>query len=124
MRRSQRDTMRYHWRIWPQWRSDTGQGISLPRIRCRARGRSLKTSITTCMICAADERRDALDIEQLQQTLRITMGLRIGNEMAKYILAKLAAPSSSASFPILASDARTGQPVRPEINPGDVAVSP
>ena len=65
----------------------------------------------------------ALDVEQLQQTLRITMGLRIGDEMAKYILAKLAA-SSAASFPILASDARTGQPVRSEINPADLAVPP
>jgi hypothetical protein len=64
-----------------------------------------------------------LDIEQLQQTLRITMGLRIGDEMAKYILVKLAA-SSVAPFAILASDARTGQPVRPEINAADLAVPP
>jgi hypothetical protein len=64
-----------------------------------------------------------LDIEQLQQTLRITMGLRIGEEMAKYILVKLAA-SSVTSFPILACDARTGQPAWSEIKPADLAVLP
>ncbi len=64
-----------------------------------------------------------MDSEQLQQTLRITMGLRIGDEMAKYILAKLAA-SSATSFPILASDARTGQPARYEISPADLAFPP
>jgi hypothetical protein len=75
------------------------------------------------MICATDSKETPLDIEQLQQTLRITMGLRIGDEMAKYILAKLAA-SAAAPFPILASDARTGQPARHEINPADLTVSP
>jgi len=51
---------------------------------------------------------------ELQQKLRATLGLHVGDEMARYILAKLA--QGGRSFEILASDARTGHPVQPRLD--------
>jgi hypothetical protein len=47
---------------------------------------------------------------ELQQRLRATLSLHVGDEMARYILAKIA--QGGQSFEILASDARTGEPVQ------------
>ena len=60
-----------------------------------------------------------MDTQQLQQQLRTTLGLRVGDHTARYILARLAAPKAK-SFPVLANDARTGQPLYPTLNPADL----
>ena len=60
-----------------------------------------------------------MDTRELQQKLRTVLGLRVGDHTARYILAKLAAPKAK-SFPILANDARTGQPLYPTLNPADL----
>ena len=60
-----------------------------------------------------------MDTRQLQQQLRTTLGLRVGDHTARYILARLAAPKAK-SFPILANDARTGQPLYPILDPADL----
>lgn len=52
---------------------------------------------------------------ELQQKLRATLSLHVGDEMARYILTKVA--QGGKSFSILATDARTGQPVQPELDP-------
>ena len=59
-----------------------------------------------------------MDTQQLQQQLRTTLGLRVGDHTARYILARLAAPKAK-TFPVLANDARTGQPLYPTLNPAD-----
>ena len=53
---------------------------------------------------------------ELQQKLRATLSLHVGEETARYILAK-AARGDRRSFPILATDARTGQPLHRTIDP-------
>jgi hypothetical protein len=57
-----------------------------------------------------------LKLTELQQKLRATLSLHVGDEMAQYILAKAA--QGGRSFPIFATDARTGQPLRPTFDPG------
>lgn len=47
---------------------------------------------------------------ELQQKLRATLSLHVGDEMARYILARLS--QGGDAFPILATDARTGQPLQ------------
>jgi hypothetical protein len=56
-----------------------------------------------------------LNLTELQQKLRATLSLNVGDEMARYILAKAA--QSDRSFPIFATDARTGQPLCPTLDP-------
>ena len=51
---------------------------------------------------------------ELQQKLRATLGLHVGDEMARYIIAKIAQGGKSVS--ILASDARTGQPLQRDLD--------
>ena len=51
---------------------------------------------------------------ELQQKLRDTLSLHIGDEMARYILAKIAQGGKSVS--ILGSDARTGQPLQRDLD--------
>jgi hypothetical protein len=51
---------------------------------------------------------------ELQQKLRATLSLHVGDEMARYILAKIA--QGGKSFSILASDARTGQPLQRDLD--------
>ena len=60
-----------------------------------------------------------MDARQLQDKLRTDLGLRVGDHTARYIIARLAAPKAK-SFPILANDARTGQPLYPTLNPADL----
>ena len=56
------------------------------------------------------------------QTLALDrLGLRLGPEMAAYVLRQLADPSVTAPVPIIAGNARTGCPVRLSINPHDLA---
>ena len=55
-----------------------------------------------------------MNASQLQQMLRATLSIHVGDEMAQYILAKAA--QGDRSFPILATDARTGQPLRPTLD--------
>ena len=51
---------------------------------------------------------------ELQQKLRSTLSLNVGDEMARYILAKL--DQGGQTFPILATDARTGLPLQRDLN--------
>jgi hypothetical protein len=51
---------------------------------------------------------------ELQKKLRATLGVHVGDEMARYILAKIAQGGKSVS--ILASDARTGQPLQHDLD--------
>ena len=51
---------------------------------------------------------------ELQQKLRATLSLHVGDEMARYILDKLA--QGGRAFPILATDARTGQPLQQNLD--------
>jgi hypothetical protein len=60
-----------------------------------------------------------MDARQLQDKLRTDLGLRVGDHTARYIIARLASPKAK-SFPILANDARTGQPLSPTLNPADL----
>jgi hypothetical protein len=55
---------------------------------------------------------------EIERRLREQFNLRIGPETARYIAARLAAPSAPpAPFPIIARDARTGHPVRETLDP-------
>ena len=60
-----------------------------------------------------------MDTQQLQQKLRTTLGLRVGDHTARYIAARLAS-AKPKPFPVLANDARTGQPLDPTLNPADL----
>jgi hypothetical protein len=60
-----------------------------------------------------------VDAEQLHVKLRTTLGMRVGDRTAEYILGKLSASKTARPFPIFASDARTGHPIRPTLNPAD-----
>jgi hypothetical protein len=51
---------------------------------------------------------------ELQQKLRATLSLHVGDEMARYILAKIAQGGKSIS--ILGSDARTGRPLQRDLD--------
>ncbi len=56
---------------------------------------------------------------ELQARVRRQLGLRVGPEMAAYILKRLTAAATSAdaaTFPVMASDARTGIPLRTELS--------
>jgi hypothetical protein len=60
-----------------------------------------------------------LDAIELQQKLRETMGLRVGDEMARYIATKLHQPQLHAGeqLAIFAHDARTGCPLQEMLDP-------
>jgi hypothetical protein len=58
--------------------------------------------------------------EELQTHLRVVRGLRVGDETAKYIVSQLAHRKSGRSFPVFATDARTGQPLYSRISPADL----
>jgi hypothetical protein len=60
---------------------------------------------------------------ELQQKLRATLSLHVGDEMARYILAKLAQDGQQA-FTILASDARTGQPLQRNLDAAAITKDP
>lgn len=60
-----------------------------------------------------------MDVQELKEKLRIVRGLRVGDHTARYVLAQLAS-SPTASFPVLANDARTGLPVNLKLTPADV----
>ena len=53
---------------------------------------------------------------ELQQRVRERLGLRVGPEMAAYILKQLK-DDRDASIPVIAADARTGVPLRQELDP-------
>jgi len=57
--------------------------------------------------------------QELQQKLRTDLGLRVGDHTARYIAARLAS-AKPKPFPVLANDARTGQPLYPTLNPADL----
>lgn len=63
------------------------------------------------------EEEDVLDKAQLQEKLRNEFGWRVGEHTAGYILGRLSGSKRGKPFPILASDARTGQAIRPVIDP-------
>jgi hypothetical protein len=54
---------------------------------------------------------------ELQRRVREQLGLRVGPEMAAYILKRLSADDSSSPIPVIAADARTGIAVRKELTP-------
>jgi hypothetical protein len=64
-------------------------------------------------------RRVAVDAQELQQKLRTTLGLRVGEHTARYVLAQIAS-GKATSFSILANDARTGRPVYPKVSAADL----
>jgi hypothetical protein len=59
---------------------------------------------------------------ELQQKLRATLSLHVGDEMARYILAKLA--QGGQAFTILASDARTGLPLQRNLDAAAITKDP
>jgi hypothetical protein len=59
---------------------------------------------------------------ELQQKLRATLRLNVGDEMARYILARLA--QGGQAFPILATDARTGLPLQRDLDAAVIANDP
>lgn len=54
---------------------------------------------------------------ELQRYVREQLGLRVGPEMAAYILKRLNADDAPAPIPVIAADARTGIAVRKELPP-------
>jgi hypothetical protein len=56
----------------------------------------------------------------LQTQVREKLGLRVGKEMAAYILRKLD-QSADTPIPIMAGDARTGVPIHREIPASELA---
>lgn len=54
---------------------------------------------------------------ELQVRVRERLGLRVGPEMAAYIVKQLAGRDGSSPVAVIASDARTGVPVRKELAP-------
>ena len=62
---------------------------------------------------------------EIEQRLRERLNLRVGPETTRYIAARLAAPATPpAPFPIIAHDARTGQPLHPALDPADLSIPP
>lgn len=59
-----------------------------------------------------------MDAQELQNRLRTTLGLRVGEHTARYILDRLNASRNNA-FPVLANHAWTGQPVSRELKRED-----
>jgi hypothetical protein len=62
-----------------------------------------------------------LDSEQLQQLLRTRHNLRVGPNMAAYLLAKLGSAKKPKAIKVLAADARTGAPMPHQIDPAALA---
>jgi hypothetical protein len=60
---------------------------------------------------------------QLQQHLRETQNLRIGEEMARYSATRLRSDAATTPFTIFAQDARTGHPLQPTVNPADFLIA-
>ena len=60
-----------------------------------------------------------MDARQVQDKLRTDLGLRVGDHTARYISARLAS-AKAKPFPVLANDARTGQPLYPTLNPAEL----
>lgn len=58
---------------------------------------------------------EPLTIQQVQELLLCQAGLRTGPEMAAYVLRRWQT-APGAPIPVLAADARTGIPVRREID--------
>jgi hypothetical protein len=62
-----------------------------------------------------------VDAEELRKRL-LAMRLRVGDETLRYIQARLAGGSRTPRpFPVLAQDARTGRPLRNDIDPAVLA---
>ena len=55
---------------------------------------------------------------EVQQKLRERFGLRLGPEMAAYVLRQL--DQNPESIPVIGSDARTGVPCRVKLPTGDL----
>jgi hypothetical protein len=55
--------------------------------------------------------------DELQEKLKTILGWRVGSETAAYIQTRLLGEAPHTPFPILAHDARTGQPLRPMLDP-------
>ena len=73
---------------------------------------------------ASIRRTTRMNPTQLQQHLRETQNLRIGEETARYIATRLTAPLTDPTpFPIFAQDARTGHPLQPTLNPADFLIA-
>lgn len=58
---------------------------------------------------------------QLQEKVRTQLGWRIGENQARYILARIGTAEDQAPFPIQASDARTGHALRLMLDPTQLA---
>jgi hypothetical protein len=54
---------------------------------------------------------------ELQRRVREQLGLRVGPEMAAYVLKQLGGGNASTPIPVIAADARTGMPLRKELSP-------
>jgi hypothetical protein len=61
-------------------------------------------------------RKENMGETELQARVRERLGLRVGPEMAAYILKQLT-DDGDASIPVIAADARTGVPLRKELSP-------
>lgn len=57
-----------------------------------------------------------MDAKQIQQQLRQTLGWRVGDHTARYILDRLTAPEPRP-FNVFAADARTGLPLHRPLDP-------
>ena len=53
---------------------------------------------------------------ELQRRVREQLGLRVGPEMAAYVLKQLGS-NGGTPIPVIAADARTGTPLRKELSP-------
>lgn len=61
-----------------------------------------------------------MDPRQLQERLRATLGWRIGDHTARYLLSKMAS-SKTKLIPIQVADARTGIPRLLKFDPAQIA---
>jgi hypothetical protein len=61
-----------------------------------------------------------LDARQLQEQLRATLGWRIGDHTARYLLSKMTSGKAKA-IPIQVADARTGIPRLLKFQPAQIA---
>ncbi len=57
-----------------------------------------------------------MDARQIQDRLRTTLGWRVGDHTARYILDRLKSPKPRA-FKVFAADARTGRAVYERLDP-------
>ena len=67
---------------------------------------------------------DTLRVAEVREMFLRRLGLRIGPEMAAYVLRRMQAAAGPAELPVLGGDARTGVPLRRVVSLADLSANP